>query len=102
VRIIKEPTLRGYWQRHPDAEAGLAHWIAVTRPARWRSIDDVRRDFPHADAATVASGHTVTVFNVAGNKYRLVVSIKYRFGVVYVRDFLTHVQYSRGAWKERH
>lgn len=102
VRIVKEPTIRSYWQRHSDAEAGLVHWLGVARRAEWRSMDDVRRDFPHADAATVKSGNTVTIFNIAGNKFRLVVSIKYRFGMIYVRDFLTHAEYSRNQWKQRH
>lgn len=58
--------------------------------------------FPHADAATVRSGNTVTIFNIGGNDYRLIVSIKYKWGVVYVRDFLTHAEYSKDAWKMRH
>lgn len=102
MRIIKEPTVRLYWLNWPDVEPSLARWLDVARRATWRSIDDVRKDFPHADAAKVASGNTVTVFNIAGNKYRLVAAIHYRFGVVYVRDFMTHARYSKDAWKQRH
>jgi mRNA interferase HigB len=42
------------------------------------------------------------VFNIGGNDYRLVVSIKYRWGVVYIRDFLTHAEYDKDSWKNRH
>jgi mRNA interferase HigB len=44
----------------------------------------------------------VTVFNVAGNKYRLIVAIHYRIQTVFIRDFLTHAEYSKQAWKGRH
>lgn len=102
MRIIKVPTLRGYARRHPAARGPLERWIQVVRAADWSSLDDTRATFAHADEVKVHSGHTVTVFNVAGNRFRLIVSIKYRWGVVYVRDFLTHADYSRDTWKTRH
>jgi mRNA interferase HigB len=102
MRIIKEPTVRAYWLTYPDAEPSLAKWLHDTRNASWSSLQDVRKQCPSADGALVASGNTVTIFNMGGNKYRLVVSIKYRWQVVYVRDFLTHPQYSKNAWKKRH
>ena len=102
MRIIKRSTLAGYWREHPDARKPLRQWIEVTRAANWQSIQAVRMTFPHADAATVASGNTVTVFNIGGNDFRLIVSIKYRWGVVYIRDFMTHAQYTKNAWKKRH
>jgi mRNA interferase HigB len=102
VRIIKTSTLREFWRKHPAAEQPLKRWLGTARMAAWRSIDDVRRTYPHADAAVVASGNTVTIFNIGGNDFRLVVAIKYRFGTVYIRDFMTHAEYSKGAWKERH
>jgi len=62
---------------------------------------DVRRIYPHADPVRVASGNTVTVFNVAGNKYRLVAAIHYNAGRVYVLRIMTHADYGRGTWKDR-
>ena len=102
MRIIKEPTIRSFWNTHPQAEAPLRQWLAVAKAAAWRSIQDVRLAFPSADAVQVASGNTVTVFNIAGNRYRLITAIKYRWQMVYVRDFLTHAEYSSQRWKERH
>ena len=102
MRIVKPSTIRHYRQRYPDAQAFLDNWLKVARVAEWQSILEVRRQYPHADAATVASGNTVTIFNVAGNKYRLVVSIKYRMQTVFIRDFLTHAEYDKGHWKARH
>ena len=80
----------------------LSAWLKVARAAEWQSIQEVRRHYPHADAVKVASGNTVTVFNVCGNRYPLIVSIKYRMQTIFVRDFLTHGEYSKGAWKGRH
>jgi mRNA interferase HigB len=102
VRIIKKSTVRGFWRTHPDARPFLECWLLIVHSADWQNLADVRRSYPHADAVKVASGNTVTVFNVAGNKYRLIVSIKYNFRMVYIRDFLTHATYSKDAWKERH
>lgn len=50
----------------------------------------------------VESGNIVTIFNIGGKDFRLVVSIKYRWRMVYVRDFLTHAEYSKESWKKRH
>ena len=55
---------------------------------------DVRADFPHADAADI-----FTVFNISGNKYRLVSVIQYRWRIVYIRHILTHAEYDEGRWK---
>jgi mRNA interferase HigB len=102
MRIIKEPTLKAYWLKFPDAEPSLAKWLDLARRAEWRNLQEVRCQFPSADGVTVASGNTVTVFNIGGNKYRLILSIKYRWAVIYVRDFLTHAQYDKDTWKLRH
>lgn len=100
--IVKASTIRRFAQMHPQAEPALMAWLKVARAAEWQSIQDVRCTFTHADAAMVASGNTVTIFNIDGNKYRLVVSIKYRSQKVYIRDFLTHGEYDGQRWKERH
>jgi mRNA interferase HigB len=102
MRIIKEPTVRRFWGIHPQAETPLRQWLAVAKAATWRSIQDVRLAFPSADAVQVASGNTVTVFDIAGNRYRLITAIKYRWQMVYIRDFLTHAEYSSQRWKGRH
>ena len=66
----------------------------MAKRATWGNITEVRRDFQHADAVG-----NFTVFNIRGNKYRLIAVIKYRWQVVYIRAILTHKEYSRGKWK---
>jgi mRNA interferase HigB len=70
------------------------HWYYITKRARWTNLAGVRKDFNHADAVDLYTG-----FNIAGNKYRLIAAIKYRWAVVYIREILTHVAYSKGKWK---
>ena len=60
----------------------------------------MRRVYPHADPVTVASGNTVTVFNIRGNKYRLIAAIHYNRRRAYVLRLLRHVEYSKNLWKD--
>jgi mRNA interferase HigB len=99
VRVIKRGPLLVFARRHPDAYAALDAWYRVAGRARWRNIGDVRRAFPTADAVRVASGRTVTVINVRGNRYRLVLAIHYNRQVVFVLRVLTHAEYDRETWK---
>lgn len=95
MRIISKAAIRDFSRRHDDALEPLMHWYYVTKRACWTSLADVREDFRHADVAG-----PYTVFNIAGNKYRLIAAIKYRWGVVYVRQILTHLEYVKGKWKQ--
>jgi mRNA interferase HigB len=99
MRIITRKRLREFAERHPDAAEPPQQWYRVFREAEWKSLQEVRRVYPHADAVTVGSGNTVTVFNIRGNKYRLVVAIHYNRERVYILRLLTHAEYSKGFWK---
>ena len=99
MRIIKRSTLAAYAQRNPQAETGLLGWHELAKKARWTCLQDVRATFPHANAVTVASGRRVVVFNIAGNKYRLISVIKCRWQIVFIRHILTHAEYDEGKWK---
>jgi len=63
---------------------------------QWTNLVEVRKTYPHADAAGEFTG-----FNISGNKYRLATYINYRTGRVYVRHVMTHEEYSRKDWKNR-
>jgi mRNA interferase HigB len=93
--VISKSAITGFVAKHPDALEPLLHWHSVARRAAWRHLPDVRVDFPHADLVG-----SLTVFNVAGNKYRLIAAIKYRWQIVYIRHVLTHAEYDLGKWKE--
>ena len=101
MRVISVKTLKEFWRRHADAEGPLLDWYEVTERARWRNFVEVKQTFGTADAVKVASGNTVTVFDIGGNKYRLIAAIHYNAGVVYALMVLTHREYDTSKWKAR-
>ena len=73
----------------------LDGWYQIVRHARFASLADVRRVIPSADRVG-----RFTVFNIGGNKARLIAAIHYNRGNVYIRHILTHAEYDRAAWRE--
>lgn len=100
MRIITRKRLREYADRFADAGTALAAWARVAAAARWRSLDDLRMTYPHADAVRVASGREATVFNIRGNRYRLITAIHYDRQRMYLMRFLTHAEYNKDTWKD--
>ena len=94
MHVISMKPLRAFWAEHPDAEEPLRRWLKTAEDAEWDSFAEVRAVFAHADQVG-----KVTVFNVGGNKYRLVAAIHFNRGRLYVRHVLTHAEYDRGQWK---
>jgi mRNA interferase HigB len=101
MRIIKTSMLREFWQSHRQAEASLRTWAQQVRAAQWTCLVDLRKTIPSADMVKVASGRSVVVFNVAGNRYRLIAAVHYNTRIVYTLMILTHKEYDRDAWKEQ-
>jgi mRNA interferase HigB len=93
MRIIAIGTLRDFWRGrgHEDAERPLRAWIAVVRRADWAKPSEIKADFNTADV--LRDGRAV--FDIGGNKYRLVVWINYPYRVVYIRFIGTHAQYDK-------
>jgi mRNA interferase HigB len=100
VHVISFKRLREFYQFHRDAEWPLRRWFLMASKATWRTIADVRRGFPHADPVLVKSGRAVTVFNVSGNKYRLITAIHYDRQRIYVLRIMAHRQYDKNNWKD--
>jgi mRNA interferase HigB len=100
MRVISLKILRQFWSRHPDTEFWLRRWYKTATQATWTSIQDVRRDYPHADGASTRQGDLLTVFNVSGNKYRLVTRVRYDYQLINIRAVLTHAEYDKGQWKD--
>jgi mRNA interferase HigB len=100
VRVISLKPLKEFWDQHPDAEEPLRSWYKVALGAEWTSLQDARATYPHADGVRTKSGETLTVFNIGGNKYRLIARIRYDYQLVNVRCVLTHAEYDEGKWKE--
>ena len=100
MRIITRKRLREFAQRYPETAAPLQKWYRAMRAAMWQNLQEMRRVYPHADSVMVASGNAVTVFNICGNKYRLIAAIHYNRQRVYVLRLLRHAEYSQDHWKD--
>lgn len=91
MRIIAVGTLRAFWSVHRDAEQPLRAWVHLVRAADWDGPTAVKAVFA---AASILPGNRA-VFNIGGNKYRLVVRFAYRYRIGYVRFIGTHADYDR-------
>ena len=94
MRIIKRAALEKFWREYPDAKASLESWYTVVRRANWKTPAEMKFVYRNADLV----GRR-TVFNIAGNKYRLIVRVHYEGQRVFVLHLLTHAEYDKGAWK---
>jgi mRNA interferase HigB len=95
MHVISRKKLKEAAMRHPDLEAALDAWFRIAKRAVWRDLTAVRMTLATADAV-----ERWTVFNIKGNKYRLITEINYRFRRVYIRRVLTHAEYDREKWKQ--
>lgn len=91
MRIVAKRTLREFWTKHAESELSLKTWYAHAKAAQWRSPADVRDTFRAAD---FVAGNRV-IFDIAGNKYRLVGKVNYRRRVIFIRFVGTHRDYDR-------
>jgi mRNA interferase HigB len=89
MHVIARKALINFWTRYPDSEQSLSAWFHEAIGAKWRTSADVKRMF---GSASVINAERV-VFNVCGNKYRLVVRINYGSGAIFIRFVGTHAEY---------
>lgn len=89
MRVIAKKVLREFWEKFPDSEEALKTWHAEAESAAWQTPADIKEKYR---SASIIKDSRV-VFNICGNKYRLVVKINYRISLVYIRFIGTHKQY---------
>lgn len=89
MRIIARKTLKDFWEKEPAAKSVLEAWYAEARCATWNSPADIKARY--STASILKDGRAV--FNIGGNKYRLIVWINYDFFTIYIRFVGTHKQY---------
>jgi mRNA interferase HigB len=95
MHIISKSPLQLFWQKYPTAERPLRAWLTQAKRAHWQNFAELRRDFPSADLA----GRFI-VFNIGGNKFRLITRVEFALRRVYIRQVLTHAEYDKERWKE--
>ncbi len=91
MHVIKKKTLVDFWSRRSDAKAPLIAWFKEAKAAEWNGPQEIKERYRSAD---FIAGNRV-VFNIGGNKYRLIVKIAYTPGVVYIRFIGTHAEYDK-------
>jgi len=96
MRVISRRPLCEFWAKHPDARVALQAWYAETKNAIWKTPQDIKNRYGSASFP----GNDRVVFNICGNKYRLIVLIRYAFEVVYIRFIGTHTEYDKIDAKE--
>lgn len=101
MHVVSIKALRSFWIIHGDAERPLRQWFKTVEGTQWANFAEVRETFRSADTARVLSGHTVVVFDVGGNKYRLIAAVHYNAARVFVLRVMTHSEYSSDAWKRQ-
>lgn len=92
MRILSKRTLREFWESSPkytDAEDPLKSWYREAKQASWLNPADVKEQYRNASILK----NNRTVFNIAGNKYRLVVEINYALQIIFIRFVGTHQDY---------
>jgi mRNA interferase HigB len=95
MRVISRKVLREFWKAQPDAEVPLRQWETVVKRADWREWADLKVTYGSADKV-----EKYVVFDIGGNKYRLIAVLIYLKRKVYIQHVLTHKEYDRGTWKD--
>ena len=96
MRIISRKILTNYWEKHLEAEQALKSWFDEVSEALWKSPNELKLQYRNV---SIISNKRV-VFNIHGNKYRLVVDVEYRIGIVFTVWIGTHKEYDRINVKE--
>lgn len=91
MRVISQKTLKDFWQIHADCEQQLKTWYHETVKANWSNHNELKEEYPNA---SILQNNRV-VFNIKGNKYRLIVKINYEFQIIWIRFIGTHKDYDK-------
>ncbi len=91
MRVISRKILREFWEKHPDVRQPLQAWYADVKQAVWTNPGEIKNVYRTASFLV----NNRVVFNIKGNRYRIVVVVRYRYGLVYIRFVGTHKEYDR-------
>jgi mRNA interferase HigB len=94
MHVIARKPLKEFWTKHPDSKRPLETWFKTIDRSTFKTWNELKAAFPTVDKV----GDKI-VFNIGGNKYRLVTVIHFNRGKVFVRYVFTHKEYDEGRWK---
>lgn len=91
MRIVSRKTLREFWAKHAESAEQLKSWYQEAEKANWRNFNDLKREYP---SASILVDNRV-VFNIKGNRFRLVVKINFKYKIIWIRFVGTQAEYDK-------
>ena len=95
MRIISKKRLKEFWFKYPDSEKPLKVWYSICKKELFGNFNELKSFFNSADFF-----EEKTIFDIAGNKYRLIVKIQYKIKTIFIKEVYTHEEYEKGKWKK--
>lgn len=96
MRLITKRNLNKAISPYSDAVSAVIGWLSVFKANSWKSLNEIRENY----SASVDEVYGYTIFNIKGNKYRLIVRINYQAQIIYFKKFMTHAEYSKINWSD--
>jgi mRNA interferase HigB len=94
MNVVSHKAIRTFSEEHRDAASPLDRWYRVAKRAVWANFAEVKQSFNTADFVA-----PYVVFDIGGNKYRLIAEIRFSRRALFIRGIMTHNEYMKGAWK---
>jgi mRNA interferase HigB len=94
MHVVSHKAIRTFCEEHPNARNAMDHWYRVAKRASWSNFEEVKQSFNTADFVA-----PYVVFDIGGNKYRLIAEMNFMRRVLFIRRIMTHKEYAKGAWK---
>ncbi len=94
MHIITRKRISDFIEKYPDSQSSLESWYVIIKKNDYASLAEIKTHFSGADYV-----EGFIVFNISGNKYRLIAAVHFNRKKVYIRDILTHVEYSKNKWR---
>ena len=94
MHIISKKRITDFIKLYPDSKTSLLSWYAIANSETFSDFNDLRNWFPHADLV----GRR-TVFNIGGNKYRMITRVNFVSSKILILKILLHAEYSKNKWK---
>jgi len=94
MRIVTRRKLKQFWTENKAAETALRDWIKTVHLADWKTSVDVKKTFN-----SVNIYKNCTIFDIGGNKYRIIAKVEYQIHIVFIRFVITHSEYDEKKWQ---
>ena len=91
MRVIAKRTLQEFWEKHRDCEQQLKSWFREAEQVEWDNPNEILAEYPNARIIE----NNRAIINIKGNRYRLIIKINFKFGMVWIRFIGTHAEYDK-------